>query len=438
LVSAFDDMMRELSSAFTQRTGETFRQVAQGWILTPAAGTVTRMIRTLGPEATKHWTVYEKFFYRAAWSLGEVSHLLLTRLIRPLLNGVVDLNIDDTTCGRRGKHVAFAGWFKDASACARKTVIHWAHNWVVSAVTLRLPELPGLRLALPVQAILYRKAPDCTREAPFRTRQQIAARMVRDVSEALPGVRIRLAIDGQYATKELLRDLPANTWAVTRLRKDAALNALPGPRRRGKRGRTAQKGKRLASLKQLAKRAKEWKTVKILKQGRSVTRRVASLTCLWFHVCRDRPVRVLIIRDPAGLEPDDYAVCTDPAVPEAEAVQRFYDRWGIEEAIEESKQSLGMERTQGGCAETVQRQAPLAMILTSLVKLWYVKHAATHPDLRPKPGPWYTHKQSVSFHDMLAALRRVLWTHRNSTNSPPRGEFAKYIQSLVSVLCDAA
>jgi len=27
---------------------------------------------------------------------------------------VIDLKIDDTTCGRWGKHVAFAGYFKDA------------------------------------------------------------------------------------------------------------------------------------------------------------------------------------------------------------------------------------------------------------------------------------------------------------------------------------
>jgi hypothetical protein len=77
LVSAFHGMLHELSSAFTQPTGETFRQLAVGWILTPGVGTVTGMIRTLGAAATKHWTVYQKFFYRAAWSLEHLSILLL-------------------------------------------------------------------------------------------------------------------------------------------------------------------------------------------------------------------------------------------------------------------------------------------------------------------------------------------------------------------------
>jgi hypothetical protein len=274
LVSAFDGMLHELSQAFTRPTLETFRQLAHGWILTPGVGTVTGILRTMGTQAMKHWTVYEKFFYRAAWSLPDVSRLLLTRLIGPLLNGVVDLNIDDTTCARRGKHVAFAGWFKDASACAQKQVIHWAHNWVVSAVTLRLPQFPNLRLSLPVQAVLYRKRPDCTRQARFATRQQIAARMVREVAEALPGLRIRLAVDGQYATENLLGHLPPKAWAVTRLRKDAALHAPPGPRPKGKRGRKPKKGKRLPTPKRMARRTTGWQAVEILKQGRSVKRHV--------------------------------------------------------------------------------------------------------------------------------------------------------------------
>lgn len=416
----------------------TFRQLARGWILTPGAGTVTGMVRTLGTGAVKHWTVYEKFFYRASWSLAEVSRLLLTRLVRPLLEDTLDLNIDDTTCGRRGKHVAFAGWFKDASAYAKGEVIHWAHNWIVSAVTLRMKHSPLVRLSLPVQFALYRKRPDCNRQSPFATRQQTAARMVQEAAEALPGVRIRLAVDGQYAARDLLGNLPANAWAVTRIRRDAAVYALPGKPPKGQRGPKPRKGKRLPSLERIAQRTGGWKSIKIAKQGRTVRRQVLGVTCLWHHVCKDRPVRVLIVRDPAGQEQDDFLVCTDPNVPDQEAAQRFYDRWGVEEVIEEAKQCLGMERTQGWSAKTVLRQAPMAMVLVTLVKLWYVQYAASVPALRQKSPPWYQHKHAVSFRDMLSALRRVLWTHRNSANSAFRGKSASFTRSLLATLCRAA
>jgi hypothetical protein len=89
------------------------------------------------------------FSIAAAWSLPQVSRLLLMRVVVPLIDRrtinaegqaiPVDLNIDDTTCGRCGKHVAWAGYFKDASISnTLKTVVHWAHNWVKRRQSLRI------------------------------------------------------------------------------------------------------------------------------------------------------------------------------------------------------------------------------------------------------------------------------------------------------------
>ena len=63
--------------------------------------------------------VYECIFNRVVWTLPEVSRLLLVNVVAPLVTGytteaVIDLAIEDTTCGRCGKHVAYAGYFKDA------------------------------------------------------------------------------------------------------------------------------------------------------------------------------------------------------------------------------------------------------------------------------------------------------------------------------------
>ena len=62
-----------------------------------------------------------------------MSRLLLVNVVAPLVTGyateaVIDLAIDDTTCGRCGKHVTYAGYFKDASVTnTLKTVVHWVH-----------------------------------------------------------------------------------------------------------------------------------------------------------------------------------------------------------------------------------------------------------------------------------------------------------------------
>jgi len=436
LVSAFYSIMHELSGAFTQPTAETFRQLVVGWLLTPHPGAITCMIRTLGDSATKHWTVYEKFFYRSAWSIGTLSTLVLVRLIAPLLGETILLAIDETTCGPRGKHVVLAGWCKDASAHAKGAVFHWAHQWVVGAVIIRPAWRPGWRLSLPVVFEMYRKRADADAEHPHRTVLQIARQLVCRVAEALPNKRIVVAVDGLYAAKDFFGDLPQNVAAVSRLRKDAALRTAVVPASRGQRRRL--RGDRLGSLDELASGARKWRTVTLRKQGRTVEVRFHGLTCQWYHVCRTKPVRVVFVEDPTGREDSFRAVCSDATMPDEQIVQAFYDRWGIEECFQESKQQMGMERTLGWCVRTVTRQAPLAMLINTLVKLWYFQQAAGNPDFIPETPPWYTTKTVPSYHDMLSMVRRALWEDRLKFNSRQRWKLNDISKTLLYALCEAA
>jgi hypothetical protein len=450
LVSTWDALVQQLCCVFTEPTAHTWRQIALGWVLNRGPATVTAIFRTLGTQADRHWTVYEKFFYRAAWGLSALSTALLQRVVYPMLleaaqqTGdavVADLAIDDTTAGRSGRHVAHAGWFKDASATGpshRGTVIHWAHNWLVGAVTLRLPAWSLLRWVLPGLFTLYRKRTDCDQEHPFHTRQVLAGQMIQQAAEALPQVLWRVVADGPYASRKVVQALPENVNLVSRSRRDAAIYALPKARRRGQRGQPAKKGHRLPTPRQLAVRRKVgWQKITLFKQGRSVERLVLGLTCLWYHVCRDKPIRLVLVRDPAGREADDFFFCTSATVPEAEIVQRYYDRWGVEEAIQEAKQCLGFETTQGWCSRTVNRQAPLAMVLVTLVKAWYAQCALQEPALRPEPLPWYPHKVQPSLADMLA-LRKVLWQHRITLNSRSWPRVQRLLQMVSFALSGAA
>jgi hypothetical protein len=246
LVSTWNALVLQLCCVFTEPTAHVWRQIALGWVLRRGPATVTGMFRTIGKLADRHWTVYHKFFYRARWSLDALSAALLSRVIVPMIlesgmidrvsgKPVADLALDDTTVGRYGRHVAHAGWFHDASAtgpATKGTVIHWAHNWLVGAVTLRLPKWPLVRWVLPCVFALYRKRDDCDRTHPFATRQALAARMVHEAAAALPGVLLRVSTDGAYAGRILIRALPSGVSLVSRLRCDAALNALPPTRRR--------------------------------------------------------------------------------------------------------------------------------------------------------------------------------------------------------------
>lgn len=449
LVTGWEALCQLLAPAFTKPTSITFLHIATGWVLCRSKPTVTSLVCTIGElllgHVAKHWTVYERFFYRATWSLDEVSRLVLTRVVAPLVAAeaverVIDLNIDDTTCGRCGRHVAFAGYFKDASVSnTLKTVVHWSHNWVIGAVSLRPRRWPRWVLGLPVWFTLYRKPADCDRRHPFRTRQEIAAEMIAQTRAVLPDWTIRVAGDGQYATQTVVNAAAgAHSNLVSRIRSDAALYALPPKRKRFRRGRRAKKGRRLPTPKRLARRSQGWRTVTALAYGKRVKRRVLSITCLWYHVSRGRPIKLLIVRDPSGEQNDDYMFCTDATVGEVEIIERFAGRWPIEESIHEGKQLGGFEQVQGWCPRTVVRQAPVALIVQTLVKAWYLRHGVRAHFAQPRGPEWMSPKDHPSYLDMLATLRNVLWTARININSTLRGRVRALMKSLQFVLCAAA
>ncbi len=463
LVTAWKSFCQMLEPALAGPTATSLLHVLTGWVLCRSKPTVTNLVRTIGPQllgvAAQNWTTYEQWFYRRSWSLAAMSRLLLTRVVAPLLASegdgsaggpggpggakVIELKIDDTTCGRHGKHVAYAGYFKDASASnVGQAVMRWSHNWVIGAVALRCKRFSSWVTALPVLASLYRKEKDCDGQHPFLTRPQLAAQMVRDVRSALPDWEIRVGVDGAYANQALLGALPANANVVSRLRQDAALFAAAPKRRVRRRGRPRRYGRRLPTPRDLARRRKTgWRTITVRKGGKTVEREVWSLVCLWPRVCGDKPIKLVIVRDPAGKQKDDFFFCTDAGVDEVQIVERAYARWSIEESIQDAKQHHGFDEVQGWCPRTVERQGPLALLVQTLTKAWYLLHGVQARAAQPRgkeAWPWLPAKKHPSYLDMLATLRAVLWDDRINSKSPCQGNVREILKTLRFTLCAMA
>lgn len=453
-VEAWRAICQALSGAFTQPTCTTFLQIATGWVLCRSKPTVTNLVCTIGDtlvgHAAKHWSVYERFFYRSVWSLERLSQLLFERVVVPLVDqhgrdgrgAPIELALDSTTCGRTGKHVAYAGYYKDASATnVTKAVIHWAHNWLIGAVILRPKHWPHWAVALPVFFDLYRKKPDCDRDHPFASTSQLAAHMIHRAQNALLNRRIHVVGDAAFATREVVEALSEQSSLVSRIRRDAALHA-PRPRRRRRGpGRPPKWGPRLSTPEQMARRRNDWQGIRIRKGGRVVKRLALWTVCLWPRVCGDRPVKVIVVRDPRGVQNDDFFVCTDATVSSKVIAERYYARWTIEEAIQDGKQHGGFEQVHGWCPQTVVRQAPMALIVQTLVKAWYVRCGRRATSAQPKGSTicgWRRPKDHPSYLDMLATLRRVLWEDRINIKSALRGVMRKTLHALQFTLFAAA
>jgi len=232
-------------------------------------------------------------------------------------------------------------------------------------------------LGLAVNCRLFRKG------GP--THNDLAAAMMAELAEWLPGRSFILCADGAYASLAG-RGLPC-TQVCSRMRRDAALYEA-APARSGRRGRPAKKGARLPSLEAMAAAAAGWVTVEIDWRGRTVTRHIWSRAVLWYSVCPDAMVLLVVVRDPTAVERDDYFFTTDLAVVPAEVASLYAGRWSIEDTFRATKQSLGGEDPQCWKHRGPERVVSLSLWLHANVGAWYLGTQGTTRTWTPRP--WYT------------------------------------------------
>ena len=79
---------------------------------------------------------------------------------------------------------------------------------------------------------------------------------------------------------------------------------------------------------------------------------------------------------------------------------RYAARWSLEVTNHDAKGQLGFEEPQGWSKQAVRRTAPMAMLLYSLIVLWFSREGHCH--YTPPTRPWYIGKTNASFADMLA------------------------------------
>jgi hypothetical protein len=387
------------------------------------------MITIADPGGIRAHDAYHRFVRDGAWQMSRLWQVLAVHAItRFAPAGVVDLDADDTLFHKSGRQVAGAGIFRDAvRSTLRRVVYALGLNLVV--VTLRVaPPWGGQPIALPVNVRLHTKK-DTT------TTVEHAAAMVGELAGWLPERRFHLCADGAYASLAGA-DLP-RTHLTSRIRRDAALHQ-PAPPRTGKRGRPRTKGERLPTPAGLADRArkKQWRTVTVDMRGTPVERLVHVRDVLWYAVNNADLVRLVIVRDPNGVEPDDFFVTTDLAASGAQVASRYAGRWSIEVCFRDVKQALGGQDPQSWKRQGPQRAAALSLWLHALTWCWYLE---AHPAGRTwTPRPWYRAKTTPSFLDALAALRRTLWAQRITTMSSHREDHAEITDALLDTLAYAA
>jgi hypothetical protein len=430
ITTTWQNTLAHYATAFTAPSFRLFAQLLTAWLLCTGRRTVTGMLRLIAPPQRHAHDAYHRLLRTGAWEMARLWRLLVETLLAFFSAGpdrVVPLDLDDTLFHKAGRRVNGAGTFRDAVRSSAKHVVYaWGLNLVVLTLRVQAP-WGGEPLGLPINVRVYRKG--------GKSHAELAEAMIRELADWFPQRRFHLCADGAYACLAGCQ-LP-RTHFTSRLRRDAALFEMAPPRRKGRRGRPRKKGRRLPTPEQLAARVRpaHWQRTVIDLRGHPVERLLHSQTVLWYHTCPDHLVRLVIVRDPDGKQPDDFFFTTDITAHSSAVATQYAGRWSIEDTFRNTKQYLGGEHPQCWKGQGPERAAALSLWLSSVVWLCYI--AAAGASTSWVPLPWYPMKRTPSFIDALATLRRALWSNRIFSNCAHQPLSPKFLAPFIDALAYA-
>lgn len=436
--------IEKFRSVFTSPSFCNFRFLIVAWLKCGQAK-ISSMLRLVGRLAElvpqrngepKHFSVFYRFFTRAQWSLDELGHVLARAFESRLPDGKVVALVDDTIFRRTGPRILGGGVHHDPLASTysgkrgRTNQFCFGLRFVVVAIWVPVGFMRAGGVAIPVLFRLYRTPKSCSTDEHTKF-TVLGARLLQIVEQWWSDRQIVVVGDRDYACSTVLKRLDTDTEMVGRLPMDAALYDPDFEPTKG-RGRPRKWGDRLPSPTELAEDDScPWKIERLYIYGRQVTLMVKTMQAQWKPAGADRLLTVVLTRDPLGRLDDACFFRTRSDCSVNEVLVPASQRWSLESCFRDCKQHLGLEGVQNGFArgttraDTTQpgpqpepgrsptasrRTVPVGMYAYGIVILWYLNHGRPLMDIMRARAfaPWYNHKATISFGDMLQAFRRQL------------------------------
>ena len=397
-----------LAAVLDPRSATRFVRLLLGVLLARGRRTVTSWIRAAG--------LSELFrpCYTAVAAAGRRADLIAARLanhaVRPLTAGAgrLMLAIDDTPTQRYGPLVQGAGVHHNPTPGPAGAPFVYGHVWVVLGLLAAHP-LWGV-IALPLLARLYVREKDLggiapRHRPPFQTKLELACELVRWAKVWLGhwGKPLWAVADGAYAKAAFLRPMRGlGVTVVSRLRKDAALRSVPGPRRPSRRGRPRVYGERHVELAKRAGQRRGWLAGTFDLYGEATRKRYKTFLATW------RPagglIRVVLVAERTGWR---AYFCTDPGATVADILTAVADRFSLETAFRDCKEVVGAGQQQVRFIWASVGSFHLCLWSFTLTEAWAWGHGQDHLVDR-SVSPWDDPLRRPSHADKRQAWRREL------------------------------
>ena len=337
----------QLARPLDRRSAPRLALLFLGALLARGRRTVTTWIRAAG--------LSDKFqsCYLAVAAAGKKADSIAARLVieavKPLIKGVTRLTLalDDTPTKRYGPHVQGAGIHHNPTPGPAGSPYVYGHVFVVLALLVAHPAW-GV-VALPLLARLYVRKKDLPGIDPkhrpeFRTKLELAVELLRWAKTWLGLLKLPIWVvaDGAYANAAFLKPaMSLGMIVVSRLRKDAALRTLPGPRSAGQRGRPRTYGPDVIDLAKRGGQRRGWSTETLTLYGVATVKKYKTFLATWRPV--GGPIRVVLVDEESGWR---AYFCTDLSASVADILGAVADRFSLEITFRECKQVVGAGQQQ--------------------------------------------------------------------------------------------
>ena len=462
LTASFSDLLQQFSPVFTAPTYQTFLAIVAGWVLSQRHRFITEVIFSSGNVGNGHWSRFHRFFSHAAWDIDTFSMALAKLAMTVLAPGaILHWAVDDTLCRKRGsdplrrRHALRPAHLQPIQGLgqlgtrlgrpepARRPPLLGTHQGLCLAD--RRPAVhqpPGAHQGKEEQREIGQgqdlgqsqsQDPPAKTDPNHRTRPELALELIRLVARWFPDDQVLMLGDSAYGGRSVLSHLPPNVHLISRVHPKGALYEPAPPKIKGTRGPARKKGDRLPGMAEWAEDPEQpWTRLDFNRFGLHASLSVKTKKALYYKSGRDRLLTIVLVRDLQGKRPDQMFYCTELDWTAREILSAYACRWAIECTFEFCKQFLGLEDPANRLPKAVERTAPMALFIYTIVVVWF--HRTGHESLRFPFRPWYTKKEEPSFADMLTTLRRLSYDEKTAGLLPKLTRLETWIAQLTELL----
>jgi hypothetical protein len=197
---------------FTAPSWQSFASLACGWALACERHTITTYVWLSGATTVKHFARFSMFLgcplSTKRWLLWGASIRHGAQLVPE--DEVIRVVFDETTKKKAGRHSEGSDRYRNGAGSARQAyrTLH-GFNCVLGIIRIPLKRWPGHCLSVPIGLELSLKPKQAQKlGVPYRSRSQLAHDIAGCAAQQVSARHLRSLVDGGYATKDSVRQLP--------------------------------------------------------------------------------------------------------------------------------------------------------------------------------------------------------------------------------------